>query len=165
MVARIKGGREELEKRLKCTKEIAYKVFLMVACDIPLIGKPIENFSQSDLIWAERLNIKSKFPLWALSKEGSTHDINYIHPECKDGFGHGYYGSPYYYCGCGLEIGISNGAGNSHIEMPIELQRRYNYGWAFDGPGQGYGNGSTYGRPVNNNEFEGYGLNEEIEMH
>ncbi len=61
---------------LKVTKDIAIRTILFGSCTIPKVGKLINEFSFSDLIWAERLftpeELKAfKVPLWTLSGSGS----------------------------------------------------------------------------------------------
>ena len=60
-----------MERSLIVTKELAIRAVLFGACRIPMVGKSIKDFSQPDLIWAERiLSIKERkkigLPLWVL---------------------------------------------------------------------------------------------------
>ena len=58
---------------LKITKEIAIRAILHGACKIPKVGSLISEFSQSDLVWAEKMFLIDDFtqPLWTLSGSGS----------------------------------------------------------------------------------------------
>ena len=88
-----------MEKVLTITKEIAAKVLLFGACRAPKVGSRIDEQSQSDLIWAERMlpikGIKIDVPLWTISVYGSGSGSGY-------GYGYGYgsgdgYGDGYGY--------------------------------------------------------------------
>ena len=88
--------------KLKCTKEIAQKALLMGACTRPEIGKPVQDFSQKELVWAERLNIKSKYQLWSLSQIGKGRE--HVDDYYDHGYGEGRYGVVFS-CGCGIKAG------------------------------------------------------------
>ena len=97
-----------------CTEEIAQKALAMGACEKPEVGLRVCDFSQSDLIWAERLRIETPFPVWTMSKIGSGFG---------DGNGYGYgYGEGNGYGGYG-----SGGYGSG------------GYGYGGYGDGNGYG--------------------------
>jgi len=68
MVTQEKG----VNMDLKVTPELALKAVLMGACRMPEIGKKVEDFSFSDLVWGEKLfqSQELKIPLWACAKSG-----------------------------------------------------------------------------------------------
>ena len=76
-------------KGLVVTKAMAAKAILFGACDAPEVGSPIDGFSTSDLIWAERLlpmdGFKTKLPLWTMSSSGYGYGYG-----SGDGYGDGY---------------------------------------------------------------------------
>ena len=125
-----------MDKSLIVTKEIAVKALLFGACRIPKIGSKIEEYSQSDLIWAERLGIKLKELLWIKSVDGSGDGSGY---GSGDGSGYGYgdgSGSGY---GDGYGYGYGDGSGSGYGDGS-----GYGYGSGY-GSGSGYGDGSGYG--------------------
>ena len=78
--------------KMICTKEIALKAVLHGACKIPKVGRPIQRFSRSELIWVEESFYKNptgKIPLWCMadgSGDGSGYGSGY---GCGDGYGCG----------------------------------------------------------------------------
>jgi hypothetical protein len=93
---------------LKVTKDIAIRTILFGSCTIPKVGRPVSEFSQSELIWAERIFSASELkafdePLWTRAGSGYGDGSGY-------GSGSGY-GDGYGY-GAGSGDGDGSGSGD-----------------------------------------------------
>ena len=102
---------ERLTAKTRITPDMDRRLNLFGACSGSRVGKRLEDFSQTDLIWAEKvLSDEEKtglsLPLWVLAKFGYGYGSG---SEYGDEYGSGYGSGDEY--GDGYGYGKGNGSG------------------------------------------------------